>query len=179
MSRIGKLPIPVPKGVTVKIDKTHVSVKGPKGELGVDTHGRVNVIEENGEIKVQRFDDSRQQRAFHGLYQRLIANCVTGVTDGFKKTLEIQGIGYRAEMKGKSISLALGFSHPVLFEAPQGITITVPTPTSVIVEGADKQAVGQVAAKIRGYRPPEPYKGKGVRYSGERVKLKEGKSSGR
>lgn len=179
MSRIGKLPIPVPTGVAVTITPTQVSVKGPKGTLSVETHGRVEVKQEDGEIVVRRYDDARQSRAYHGLYQRLISNCVAGVTDGFKRELEIQGVGYRASMQGKNLVLTLGFSHPIELEPPQGITFSTPTQTEVVVEGIDKQVVGEYAARIRGYRPPEPYKGKGVRYKGEYVRRKEGKSSGK
>jgi large subunit ribosomal protein L6 len=177
VSRIGKLPIPVPKGVTVNIKPTEVNVKGPKGELSVMHHGRVDVKEEDGVLMVRRFDDARQSRMFHGLYQRLIANCVTGVTEGFKKELEIQGVGYRAALAGKNLNLSLGYSHPVVYEPPQGISFQVPVPTQVVIEGIDKQSVGQVASEIRKMRPVEPYKGKGVRYKGERVIRKAGKSA--
>lgn len=177
MSRIGKLPIPVPAGVEVTIKGTVVSVKGPKGTLSVDTKGHVDVQKEEGILVVRRFDDSRQSRAFHGLYQRLISNCVTGVNDGFRRELEIQGVGFRAAMTGKDLNLSLGFSHPVVVSPPEGITFTVPKATSVIVEGIDKQVVGQVASEIRKLRPVEPYKGKGVRYLGERVIRKAGKSA--
>lgn len=177
MSRIGKLPINVPSGVEVTIKGTEVSVKGPKGTLSVDTSGHVDVQKEEGVLIVRRYDDSRQSRAFHGLYQRLISNCVTGVTDGFRRELEIQGVGYRAALQGKDLNLSLGFSHPVVINPPAGITFTVPKATSVIVEGIDKQVVGQVASEIRKLRPVEPYKGKGVRYLGERVIRKAGKSA--
>lgn len=179
MSRIGNNPIPVPSGVTVKITPTEVSVKGPKGELGIQTHGRVAVAQEDGSLVVRRFDDARQSRAYHGLYQRLITNLVLGVTEGFKKELEIQGVGYRAAMKGRALALSLGFSHPVELEPPKGITFATPTQTEIVVEGADKQLVGEWAARIRGLRPPEPYKGKGVRYKGEYVRKKVGKSTGK
>lgn len=177
MSRIGKLPIPVPKGVEVKISPTSVSVKGPKGTLSVETHGRVEVAQENGNIIVRRFDDASQSKAFHGLYQRLIANCVTGVSEGFKKELEIQGVGYKAAVQGKKLVLNLGHSHPIEVDPPAGVTLSAPKPTEVVIEGADKQVVGQIAANIRSYRPPEPYKGKGVRYKGEYVRRKVGKTS--
>lgn len=177
MSRIGKLPIPVPKGVTVTIKPTEVSVKGPKGELSVTHHARVEVTQEGEQVLVRRFDDARQSRMYHGLYQRLIRNCVIGVTDGFKKELEIQGVGYRAALQGKSLNLSLGYSHPVVIEPPKGVTFQVPQPTQVVVEGSDKQVVGQIAAEIRELRPVEPYKGKGVRYVGERVIRKAGKSA--
>jgi len=177
VSRIGKLPIPVPKGVTVTIKGTDVEIKGPKGTLSVSHRGRVDVTQENGEVIVRRFDDSRQSKAFHGLYQRLIANSVKGVTEGYRKQLEIEGVGYRVALAGKDLNMSMGYSHPVVYKAPAGISFTVPKQTTVIVEGVDKQVVGQVAAEIRAVRPVEPYKGKGIRYLGERVVLKEGKSA--
>ncbi|MEO8376453.1 MAG: 50S ribosomal protein L6 [Candidatus Sumerlaeota bacterium] len=176
MSRIGKLPIAVPKGVTVTVKGTDVSVKGPKGELNMSHLGRVEVKQEGDKLVVRRFDDTRQSKAFHGLYQRLISNLVAGVTQGFKKELEIQGVGYRAALQGKDLNLSLGFSHPAVYPAPKGITFTVPKPTSIIIEGNDKQVVGQVAAEIRAMREVEPYQGKGIRYVGERVIRKAGKS---
>lgn len=177
MSRIGKLPISIPAGVEVTIKGTEVSVKGPKGTLSVQHHGNVDVQRDGDVLVVRRFDDSRQARAFHGLYQRLISNCVTGVTTGFSKELEIQGVGYRAALQGKDLNLSLGFSHPVVVKAPKGITFQVPKQTTVIVEGIDKQVVGQIASEIRKLRPVEPYKGKGVRYLNERVIRKAGKSA--
>ncbi len=177
MSRIGKLPISVPQGVTVTIKPTEVHVKGPKGEMSVETHARVEVSQEDGEVRVRRYDDSRQSRMFHGLYQRLIRNCVIGVTEGFRKELEIQGVGFRAQLQGKSLNLNLGFSHPVVIDPPKDVAFQVPQPTQVIVEGMDKQVVGQIASEIRRLRPVEPYKGKGVRYLGERVIRKAGKSA--
>lgn len=176
MSRIGKLPISVPKDVTVSIKGTEVEIKGPKGSLRVPHHGRVEVKQEGEQLLVRRYDDSRQSRAFHGLYQRLISNCVTGVTMGFKKELEIQGVGYRAALQGKDLNLSLGYSHPVVYPAPQGILFEVPKQTSILISGIDKQQVGQVASEIRKLRPVEPYKGKGVRYVGEHVIRKAGKS---
>lgn len=176
MSRIGKLPIPLPKGVDVKIEGPQVTVKGPKGTLAVDTRGRVEVKVENGRILVARHDDARQSRAYHGLYQRLIANSVTGVTKGYRKELEIQGVGYRAAVQGRKLTLALGYSHPIEFDPPAGITISSAKQTEIVIEGADKQQVGQVAANIRSLRPPEPYKGKGIRYKGEYVRRKVGKT---
>jgi large subunit ribosomal protein L6 len=163
----------------VSIKPTEVSVKGPKGTLTVKTLGRVEVKQEGAELQVRRFDDSRQSRAFHGLYQRLIRNSVIGVTSGFKKELEIQGVGYRASMAGKKLVLNVGYSHPVEIEPPAGITFSAPKQTEVIIEGVDKQVVGQVAADVRSHRPPEPYKGKGIRYKGEFVRRKVGKSSGK
>lgn len=177
MSRIGKLPIPLPDKVTATMTETSVSVKGPKGELKVEHHARVAVTLVDGELQVRRFDDSRQSRAFHGLYQRLIQNCVLGVTQGFRKELEIQGVGYRAALQGKDLNLSLGYSHPQVITPPAGITFSTPKPTTVVVEGIDKQVVGQAAAEIRKIRPVEPYKGKGVRYTGERVLRKAGKSA--
>ncbi|MBI5154962.1 50S ribosomal protein L6 [Candidatus Poribacteria bacterium] len=179
MSRIGKAPIQMPAGVQVSVTPTEVSVKGPKGTLKVKTHGRVEVKADGGIVTVERFDNQQQSRAYHGLYQRMIANCIAGVTAGFKKELEIQGVGYRASMDGKTLVLALGYSHPIRFAPPAGITISVPKQTEIIIEGIDKQQVGQVAADIRGFRPPEPYKGKGVRYAGEYVAHKVGKASGK
>lgn len=179
MSRIGKLPIQIPKGVEVKPSPTEVSVKGPKGTLNVPTHGRVDVKVEEGKVKVARYGDHRQAKAFHGLYQRLIRNCIVGVSEGYKKELEIQGVGYKAASQGKKLVLNLGHSHPIEFVPPTGITVSAPKPTEVIVEGADKQAVGQVAAVIRSFRPPEPYQGKGVRYKGEHVRRKAGKAGGK
>lgn len=177
MSRIGKLPINIPKGVTVDVKGSEVHVKGPKGELSVDTHGRVSIKKEADALVLDRPDDDRQSKMYHGLYQRLISNCVAGVTTGFRKELEIQGVGYRANLAGKDLNMALGFSHPVVIKAPKGITFTTPQPTAVIIEGTDKQVVGQIAAEIRKLRPVEPYNGKGIRYKGERVIKKAGKSA--
>jgi len=177
VSRIGKLPISIPKGVTVSVDGPKVVVKGPKGELSVDTVGRVSVRQEADQLLVERPDDERESKMFHGLYQRLISNSVTGVTTGFKRELEIQGVGYRAALAGRDVNLSLGYSHPVVVKAPKGVTFTIPVPTQVIIEGSDKQVVGQVAAEIRSLRPVEPYNGKGVRYKGEHVIRKAGKSA--
>ena len=177
MSRIGKLPIAILSGVEVTIKGTEVSVKGPKGTLSVQHHGHVEVTREGNTLIVQRYDDSRQSRAFHGLYQRLISNCIAGVTKGFSRELEIQGVGYRAALQGKDLNLSLGYSHPMVYAAPSGINFTVPKPTTIIIEGIDKQVVGQVASEIRALRPVEPYKGKGIRYLGERVIRKAGKSA--
>jgi large subunit ribosomal protein L6 len=177
VSRIGKQPIPVPSGVEIKIDGSTVTVKGPKGEL-TQTFTEVLTIElEDGNILVTRPDESRTARSLHGLTRTLIANMVTGVSEGFKKNLEIVGVGYRASMKGNDIELLLGFSHPVLIVAEPGITFEVPQPTKITVSGIDKQRVGQVAADIRKWRKPEPYKGKGVRYEGEKVRRKLGKAA--
>jgi len=177
VSRIGKQPIPVPSGVEVKIDGSTVTVKGPKGEL-VQTFSDVLTIEmEDGVLVVSRPDESRVARSLHGLTRTLVSNMVTGVSNGFSKNLEIVGVGYRAAMKGKDIELQLGFSHPVVVVAEPGITFEVPAPTKITVSGIDKQRVGQVAADIRKWRKPEPYKGKGVRYEGEYVRRKLGKAA--
>jgi large subunit ribosomal protein L6 len=175
MSRIGRKPIPVPEAVTVELAPGRVAVKGPKGEL-TQSHSIDMAIEQgDGLITVQRPTDRGEHRALHGLTRSLIANMVEGVTDGFEKRLEIQGVGYRAQLKGKNLELALGYSHPVSIEAPDGIEFEVPQPTEIIIRGIDKQLVGQVAADIRKRRPPEPYKGKGIRYRGEHVLRKVGK----
>lgn len=178
MSRIGKQPIAVPSGVEVTIDGATVRVKGPKGELSHDLVGDVKVERDGDTLSVTRADDSRTNRSLHGLQRTLVANMVTGVSEGFVKELEIVGVGYRAQAQGSNaIELALGFSHPVKVQAPEGVTFEVPQPTRIIVRGYDKQIVGQVAADIRKIRKPEPYKGKGVRYLGERVQRKAGKSA--
>jgi large subunit ribosomal protein L6 len=175
MSRIGKQPIPVPSGVEVTIEPALVKVKGPKGELSERVDRNMQVKQENGEILVARPTDRGEHRALHGLTRSLIANMVEGVTNGFEKRLEIQGVGYRAQLQGSKLVLALGYSHPIEMEAPDGIEFEVPQPTRVIVRGISKQAVGEVAANIRKQRPPEPYKGKGIRYEGEYVMRKVGK----
>jgi large subunit ribosomal protein L6 len=175
MSRIGKQPIAVPSGVEVTIESELVKVKGPKGELSERVNRDMDVKQENGEILVARPTDRGDHRALHGLTRSLIANMVEGVTNGFEKRLEIQGVGYRAQLQGKKLVLALGYSHPVEMDAPDGIDFEVPQPTRVIVRGISKQAVGEVAANIRKARPPEPYKGKGIRYEGEHVARKVGK----
>lgn len=178
MSRIGKKPVTVPKGVDVTLQGQSMKVKGPNGELALDIHPDMSVAMEDGEVRVERPSDQPAHRALHGLTRALIANMIEGVTSGFSRTLEIVGVGYRAEMKGSSLNLALGFSHPVEFSPPAGVTIECPNQTTVVVKGADKQAVGQAAAVIRGFRPPEPYKGKGIRYQGEQVRRKAGKTAG-
>ena len=177
MSRIGKQPIPVPSGVEVKIDGSTVTVKGPKGELTQTFSEEMTVKLEDGEITVTRPSDERNHRALHGLTRSLLANMVTGVSEGFSKNLEIVGVGYRAALKGSDLEMQLGFSHPVLVIAEPGITFEVPAPTRITVSGIDKQRVGQVASEIRRWRPPEPYKGKGVRYQGEHVRRKLGKAA--
>jgi large subunit ribosomal protein L6 len=177
MSRVGRSPIIVPKGVEVSIAGAHITVKGPKGTLERDIPGEITVREEDGQLLVERPNDERQNRALHGLVRSLVNNMVIGVSDGFRKELEIVGVGYRATPKGDDVlDLALGFSHPVSVKAPAGITFEVATPTQIAVIGTDKEIVGQVAANIRAIRKPEPYKGKGVRYRGERVVRKAGKS---
>jgi large subunit ribosomal protein L6 len=176
MSRIGKLPIPVPSGVAVTIDGQQVTVKGPKGELSHVVAEPITVAQEDGTITVSRPDDERESRALHGLSRTLIANMVTGVTEGYSKTLEIVGTGYRVTAKGSDLEFALGFSHPVLVRPPDGITFRVEVPTRFVVEGIDKQKVGEVAANIRKLRKPDPYKGKGVRYQGEAIRRKAGKA---
>ena len=175
MSRIGKQPIEVPEGVDVEVKPGEVRVKGPKGELTQQLHRDMMVSVDNGIVSVERPTDRGEHRALHGLTRSLIANMVAGVTDGFERRLEIQGVGYRAQLKGKALEMALGFSHPVTVQAPEGIEFEVPQPTEVVVRGIDKQLVGEVAARIRKRRPPEPYKGKGVRYAGEQVSRKVGK----
>ena len=178
MSRIGKQPITVPSGVDVTIAGAHVTVKGPKGQLEHEIVGGVTVERDGDTLVVTRVDDTRSNRSLHGLQRTLINNMVVGVSEGFAKELEIVGVGYRAQAQGRdAIELALGFSHPVHVHAPDGITFEVPQPTRIIVRGFDKQLVGQVAADIRKIRKPEPYKGKGVRYAGERIVRKAGKSA--
>ncbi len=175
MSRIGRKPIPVPESVTIEVAPGRVAVKGPKGELSQALSPDMKVEQEDGAVTVRRPTDRGEHRALHGLTRSLIANMVEGVTDGFEKRLEIQGVGYRAQLKGRSLEMALGYSHPVSIEPPEGIDFEVPQPTEIIVRGIDKQLVGQVAADIRKRRPPEPYKGKGIRYRGEHVARKVGK----
>ena len=178
MSRIGKAPITVPSGVEVQIQGRQVAVKGPKGELDIEVPVDITVRQDGEEILVERSDDERRNRALHGLTRSLVNNMVVGVSEGFSKELQIVGVGYRAAAKGSNaLELQLGFSHPVNVEAPVGITFDVPEPTRIIVSGIDKQVVGQVAADIRSYRKPEPYKGKGVRYLGEHVARKAGKAA--
>jgi large subunit ribosomal protein L6 len=177
MSRIGKSPIPVPSGVDVSLAGQHITVRGPKGTLERDIPGVITVRQDGDVLVVERPDDERQNRAMHGLVRSLVNNMVQGVTQGFSKELEIVGVGYRATAKGPgAMELALGFSHPVNITAPDGITFEVPSPNRIVVSGIDKEAVGQVAADIRAWRKPEPYKGKGVRYLGEHVRRKAGKA---
>ncbi len=177
MSRIGKLPVPVPSGVEVQIDGDTVTVTGPKGTLSHTLAGGITVEKsDDGSLSVARPNDERDAKALHGLSRTLVANMVTGVTQGFEKKLEIVGVGYRVQAKGANLEFALGFSHPVVVEAPDGITFSVESPTKFAVQGIDKQAVGQTAANIRKLRKPEPYKGKGIRYADERIRRKAGKA---
>jgi large subunit ribosomal protein L6 len=176
MSRIGRMPVVIPSGVDVTINGRQVSVKGPKGELSLQVTSPIEVSKENGVITVSRPNDEGEIRALHGLSRSLIANMVTGVTEGYRKTLEIVGVGYRVQAKGKDLEFALGYSHPVPVPAPAGITFRVESPTRFVVEGIDKQQVGEVAANIRKLRKPDPYKGKGVRYQGEQIRRKVGKA---
>ena len=175
MSRIGKQPIPVPAGVTVAIEPERVTVNGPKGELFEHINRDIKVEQVDDQIRVTRPTDRGEHRALHGLTRTLVANMVKGVTDGFEKRLEIQGVGYRAQLRGRDLELALGYSHPVSVKAPEGIEFEVPLPTRIVVKGPSKQRVGEVAAYIRKQRKPEPYKGKGIRYEGEYVARKVGK----
>ncbi|MGE1062392.1 50S ribosomal protein L6 [Megasphaera paucivorans] len=176
MSRIGRMPIDIPAGVKVTLDGQFIAVKGPKGELTRTLHQDMKVNIQDNVITVERPSEEKQHRALHGLTRALIHNMVVGVTDGFKKELEIQGVGYRAQMKGQKLALTLGFSHPLELDAPEGISVECPSATLIVVSGANKEHVGEFAAKIRGYRLPEPYKGKGIRYVGEHVRRKAGKA---
>ena len=179
MSRIGRRPIPVPAGVTVTLNGNTVRVKGPKGELERTVPATMQLRLEDGEVVVARPSDEPGDRALRGLTRTLVANMVEGVTKGFQKTLEIVGVGYKAEPRPYGLQLALGFSHPVEFRAPQGVKLSAPNPTTVVIDGANKEVVGQVAAEIRGLRPPEPYKGKGIKYQGEQIRRKAGKAGGK
>ena len=176
MSRIGNKPITIPAGVTLTIDGAKVTVKGPKGELAREVSSAMNLKLEDGILTVARPSDQKNHKSLHGLTRTLISNMVIGVTDGYSKNLEIEGVGYRAAKAGNAVNLTLGFSHPVVVDAPEGINIEVPQPNRIVVSGIDKEQVGAIAAQIRFYRPPEPYKGKGIRYEGERVVRKVGKA---
>jgi len=176
LSRIGRKLIPVPAGVEVDIDGRHISVKGPKGELSLDVMSSIKVIKEDSIIRLERSSDSKYEKALHGLYRSLVNNMVVGVSEGFSKTLEIVGTGYRATKSGKKLEILVGYSHPVIFEENAGITFEVPNQTTIIVKGIDKQLVGEIAAEIRSVRKPEPYKGKGIKYQGEYVRKKVGKT---
>jgi large subunit ribosomal protein L6 len=175
MSRVGKKPVAIPSGVTANVEGQTVKVKGPKGALQVVLHGDVSATMDKGSIKVDPRYPTKRSRAMWGTYRAQIANLMTGVTKGFEQRLEITGVGYRAAVQGKNLQLALGYSHEVLYPIPEGIAITTPKPTEIVVAGIDRQKVGQVAAEIRDYRPPEPYKGKGIKYANEFIFRKEGK----
>ncbi len=177
MSRIGRMPIEIPSGVEVAIGDVEIKVKGSKGELSQRIPLGISVRQEGNRILVERDSDSKLHRSLHGLTRTLIANMVTGVSSGFEKALEISGVGYRATKKGNAVEIAVGYSHPVVVEPPEGIQLDVPTPTKLIVRGIDKQLVGETAAKIRAIRKPEPYKGKGIRYEGEKIRRKVGKTA--
>jgi large subunit ribosomal protein L6 len=170
------MPVVIPSGVTVAVEKDLVRVKGPKGELAQRLRPEVSAEVVDGEVRISRASETKQDRAFHGLMRALVANMVRGVSQGFQKSLELQGVGYRAEKRGKNLVLTVGFSHQVEYPEPDGVAISTPSPTVIVIEGADKQKVGQAAAEIRSVRPPEPYKGKGIRYQGEHVRRKAGKT---
>jgi large subunit ribosomal protein L6 len=178
MSRIGKMPVQVPKGVEVALDGATFSAKGPKGNLSMEVHPEMTVSIEDGAVKVARPSDQPRHRALHGLTRSLVNNMVMGVHEGFSKTLEIVGVGYRADPQGKGLRIQVGYSHAIDYPAPEGVTLECPNQTTIVVSGADKQKVGQAAAEIRAFRPPEPYKGKGIRYQGEHVRRKAGKTAG-
>ena len=177
MSRVGRKPIKIPKGVTVHYNNHTIQVKGAKGELQDTVHPLIDVAIQDDEIVVVRNSDEKEVRSLHGLWRANIQNMIVGVTEGYSKKLEIVGVGYRAEMKGNKLNLVLGFSHPILFAPPEGVKIEVPTQTNIIISGIHKQLVGLVAAKIRSFRPPEPYKGKGIKYEGEFIRRKAGKAA--
>jgi large subunit ribosomal protein L6 len=179
MSRIGKKPVTLPKNVTATLDGHRITVKGPKGELARTLHPAMQIAVQDGNVVVTRPSDENEHKALHGLTRTLVANMVEGVTTGFSKQLEIVGVGYKAEARPYGLQLALGFSHPVEYRAPKGIKLTAPQPTTVVIEGADKEVVGQVAAELRSLRPPEPYKGKGIKYAGEQIRRKAGKAGGK
>ncbi len=177
MSRVGNNPISIPDGVEVTLQDKVVTVKGKKGELSVTVHPKINVVQENGTLVVSRTSDSKSQRALHGTTRQLLSNCVIGVTEGFRKVLEIRGVGYQAVVENNRLNLQLGYSHNIVFDPPEGITLQA-SRTEITVDGIDKQLVGEVAAKIRSFRKPEPYKGKGIRYKDEHVRIKQGKTVG-
>jgi large subunit ribosomal protein L6 len=178
MSRIGKMPVEVPKGVDFALQGQTVTAKGPKGNLTLEVHPDIEVKLEDGQVTVHRPSDQPRHRALHGLTRSLLANMAEGVNTGFSKTLEIVGVGYRADMKGSGITINVGYSHIIDYPAPEGVTLEVPNQTTIVISGPDKQRVGQAAAEIRAFRPPEPYKGKGIRYRGEQVRRKAGKTAG-
>jgi large subunit ribosomal protein L6 len=177
MSRIGRRPVSILEGVEVRQANGTLKVKGPKGELTLDVHSDLKVVVEEQEVRVERFSDEKPHKALHGLTRALIANMVKGVTDGFSKTLELVGVGYRADLKGKGLTLQLGYSHPINYQAVEGVKLECPNQTTIVVSGPDKQKVGQTAAEIRSLRPPEPYKGKGIKYQGEHIRRKAGKTA--
>jgi large subunit ribosomal protein L6 len=179
MSRIGKLPVPIPSGVTVTVEANSVKVKGPKGELTHRLPSGISADKSDNTLNVKRASDETNHKSLHGLTRSLIANMIEGVTKGYQKQLEITGVGYKAEVRPYGLQLALGFSHSIEFRAPAGIKLTAPQPTQIVIDGADKAVVGQVAAELRGLRPPEPYKGKGIRYAGEVIRRKAGKAGGK
>ncbi|TFH64216.1 MAG: 50S ribosomal protein L6 [Gemmatimonadales bacterium] len=178
MSRIGKMPVEVPKGVDVALEGRTFSAKGPKGTLSLEIHSEIEVKVEEALVVVRRPSDQPRHKALHGLVRSLVANMVTGVNEGFSKTLEIVGVGYRADPTERGLKILVGYSHPIDYPAPDGVTLVCPNQTTIVVSGADKQKVGQAAAEIRSFRPPEPYKGKGIRYQGEQVRRKAGKTAG-
>lgn len=177
MSRVGKQPVTIPDGVTVEVDGSRVEVKGPRGELSTSFHPDMKIAVEDGEVRVSRPTEQARHRSLHGLTRSLIGNMVEGVTEGYQRSLEIHGVGYRVQQKGRGIELNVGFSSPVEFEAPEGIELAVESPTLLHVRGVNKQLVGEIAARIRKVRPPEPYKGKGIRYLGEQIRRKAGKAA--
>ena len=179
MSRIGKNPITVPSGVNITLDGNRITVKGPKGELSRLIPADMQISQDTGTVTVNRPSDDPKHKALHGLSRTLIANMVEGVTKGFSKQLDIVGVGYKAETRPYGLQLALGFSHPIEYKAPKGIKLTAPAPTQIVIEGANKEVVGQVAAELRSLRPPEPYKGKGIKYAGEQIRRKAGKAGGK
>ena len=179
MSRIGKLPIPIPNGVTVTLDSSSVKVKGPKGELAHALPNGITAEKAENVVNVKRASDETNHKSLHGLTRSLIANMMEGVTKGYQKQLEITGVGYKAEVRPYGLQLALGYSHAIQYKAPPGIKLSAPQPTQILIDGADKAMVGQVAAELRGLRPPEPYKGKGIRYAGEIIRRKAGKAGGK
>ena len=177
MSRIGKLPISIPEKVEVNLKDNYVTCKGPQGELGRQLNAQMEIKIENGEITVNRPSDSKEHRSLHGLTRSLVANMVEGVSTGFTRKLEIIGVGYKAEMRGKNLLMTLGYSHPIVMNFPETVQISTPAPTEIIIQGADKELVGMIASKIRGFRKPEPYKGKGIKFVGEQLRRKAGKSA--
>lgn len=179
MSRVGKKPITIPKGVSVTKNENLIKVKGPKGELQTEVHNNMKVEIKDGELSVQRPDELKINKSLHGLTRALIQNMIKGVTEQYQKTLDIVGVGYKAEQKGENILLNIGYSHPIYFIPPSGVTVQIPTPNQIVISGIDKQLVGMVSAKIRSFRKPEPYKGKGIKYSTEQITRKAGKTAGK